>query len=144
MLTDNGNGTATLAGTPTQPSVGTYGFMINASNGVSPDATQAFTITVIQIPFAITTASLPAGTVKETYSAAFQAKGGNLPYKWFLASRSGPLPPGLKLNKSTGTISGKPKVAGTYNFTVEAVDTKTKTKPHTQNSATATLSITIT
>lgn len=48
----------------------------------------------------------------------------------------------LKLS-SKGVISGKAKTAGTYTFTVQVVDTKTKTKPPTQNIATATLSITI-
>jgi len=40
-------------------------------------------------------------------------------------------------------ISGKAKTAGTYDFTVQVVDKKTKTKPPAQNTATATLSITI-
>jgi hypothetical protein len=39
-------------------------------------------------------------------------------------------------------ISGKPKTAGTYTFTVEVVDTKTRTKPHMQNKTTAALTIT--
>jgi hypothetical protein len=44
-LTDNGNGTATLAGT-SSAAAGTYKFTIQAANGVSPNATQAFTLTV--------------------------------------------------------------------------------------------------
>jgi hypothetical protein len=40
-------------------------------------------------------------------------------------------------------ISGKATTAGTFSFTVQVVDTKTKTKPPTQNKATAVLSITI-
>ena len=53
-----------------------------------------------------------------------------------------PTPPGLKLS-SKGVISGKAKTAGTYSFTIQVVDTKTKAKPPTQNKATAVLSITI-
>ncbi len=45
-FTDNGDGTATLAGTPAANSGGTYSLSINAANGVSPDATQSFTLTV--------------------------------------------------------------------------------------------------
>jgi uncharacterized repeat protein (TIGR01451 family) len=45
-FTDNGNGTATLDGTPVGGSAGTYPLTIDASNGVSPDATQDFTLTV--------------------------------------------------------------------------------------------------
>ncbi len=44
-LTDNGNGTATLAGT-SSVAAGTYKFSIQAANGVTPNATQAFTLTV--------------------------------------------------------------------------------------------------
>ena len=41
---DNGDGTATLAGTATV--AGTYPLTITASNGTAPDATQPFTLTV--------------------------------------------------------------------------------------------------
>jgi Putative Ig domain len=45
-LVDNGNGTATLAGTPGAATAGTYPITISASNGVDPAATQSFTLTV--------------------------------------------------------------------------------------------------
>ena len=44
-FTDNGNGTATLSGT-VAAAAGSYRLTITASNGVSPDATQTFTLTV--------------------------------------------------------------------------------------------------
>ena len=56
-------------------------------------------------------------------------------------SSAGALPAGLHLQASTGTIVGKPKAAGISTFTVQAVDTKDKVKPTTQNSGTATLSL---
>jgi hypothetical protein len=95
---------------------------------------------------AITTTSLPGGSVytstnKVTYSSTLAADGGSPPYKWSLVSGS-TLPSGLRL-RTTGVISGKATTVGTYTFTVEVVDTKTVTEPHTQGSATATLSITI-
>jgi len=43
---DNGDGTATLAGTPAAGTGGVYPITITASNGVSPDATQTFTLYV--------------------------------------------------------------------------------------------------
>jgi hypothetical protein len=59
---DNGDGTATLAGTAT--TVGTYPITIAAINGVSPDASQGFTLTVGQISQTINfTSSPPGGTV---------------------------------------------------------------------------------
>ena len=43
---DNGDGTATLAGTPAAGTGGTYPLTITAANGVAPNATQSFTLTV--------------------------------------------------------------------------------------------------
>lgn len=45
-FTDNGDGTASLMGTPAPGTTGVYPITINAANGVSPDATQSFTLTV--------------------------------------------------------------------------------------------------
>jgi hypothetical protein len=45
-FSDNGDGTATLSGTPGPGSAGEYALTLTASNGVAPDATQAFTLTV--------------------------------------------------------------------------------------------------
>ncbi|MDR3648751.1 MAG: protease pro-enzyme activation domain-containing protein [Acidimicrobiales bacterium] len=46
-LTDNGNGTATLAGT-SSVAAGSYIFTLQAANGVTPNATQVFALTVTQ------------------------------------------------------------------------------------------------
>jgi len=91
----------------------------------------------------ITTTSLLPGAVKTAYRAPLAASGGTLPYKWSVSS--GALPKGLHLKKSTGVISGKPTVSGTYAFTVKVVDKKIKTKHHppTQNTATKALLIAI-
>jgi RTX calcium-binding nonapeptide repeat (4 copies) len=43
---DNGNGAATLSGTPDVGTDGSYSITITAQNGVSPDAAQTFTLTV--------------------------------------------------------------------------------------------------
>src|SRR6185437_9318279 len=47
---DNGDGTATLSGTPAAGTGGSYPFTISASNGVSPDASQSLTLTVEPAP----------------------------------------------------------------------------------------------
>ncbi len=46
---DNGNGTATLSGTPNPDSVEVYGLTFTASNGLSPAATQNFTFVVLPV-----------------------------------------------------------------------------------------------
>jgi hypothetical protein len=64
----------------------------------------------------------PGGTVDASYSITFKANGGcgpALPYQYRVLN--GALPPGLSLSTS-GTISGKPTRAGTYNFWVELSD----------------------
>ncbi len=117
---DNGNGTATLAGTPASGTQGNYSFIITAANGVAPNATQIFTLIVggeAQTLMVVTT-SLPAVTARQSYSYQLQAQGGTQPYTWTL---SGSLPNNLRMS-STGLISGTPRSAGTYTFTVFVID----------------------
>ena len=54
-FTDNGNGTATLSGTPAAiATAGMYTFTITAANGVSPSATQTFTLDVLRQATSVT------------------------------------------------------------------------------------------
>ena len=48
---DNGDGTASLSGTPTHGSGGKYPLTVTASNEVGNDATQSFTLTVDEAPY---------------------------------------------------------------------------------------------
>jgi hypothetical protein len=120
---DNGNGTATLAGTPGATSGGTYRFTITASNGADPDATQAFTLTVDQAP-AITSAAsstFVAGTFGSfTITTTGFPKGPALHI-----GESGALPRGVTFTDhadDTATLSGTPALtaAGTYSITITA------------------------
>jgi beta-glucosidase len=65
-FTDNGNGTATLAGTPASGTAGSYSITLTADNGLTP-ATQALTLTVLNSAPTSTTAVL-AGTDTATIS----------------------------------------------------------------------------
>jgi hypothetical protein len=86
---------------------------------------------------AVTTTSLPGGTVGAAYSSAVAASGGSTPYTY----SAGNLPSGLSINSGTGTITGTPapSSAGTWSATVKVTDS---TQPSSQ-SATASLSIKI-
>jgi Putative Ig domain len=66
----------------------------------------------------ISSGSLPNGATGGAYSATLSASGGVTPVTW---SETGALPPGLSLDPS-GTLTGTPVTAGTYSFTVTAVD----------------------
>ncbi len=51
----NGNGTATLSGTSASGTNGTYNITITAQNGITPNATQSFTLTVNTAPMITST-----------------------------------------------------------------------------------------
>lgn len=109
-----------ISGTPT--SANTFNFTIQVTDSGNATATQAFTVTIApNTPsLAITTTSLPNGTVGTTYSQTVAATGGTPPYTW--AVSAGALPTGLALNPSNGGISGTPSAANTFNFTIQATD----------------------
>ena len=52
-LTDNGDGTGTLAGTPAAGTAGSWPITISAANGVSPDASKSFTLGVTTPTFTL-------------------------------------------------------------------------------------------
>ena len=98
----------TLSGTPPTGSSGIYTFTIDATNGISPDATQSFTLTVTQL-FQIWTSSLPSATRGQAYGpvqlqAIGQASGATLKWK-----KAGPLPKGLKVVVG-GFLEGTPNL----------------------------------
>ena len=72
-------------------------------------------------PVSIIDEPLAAATQNTSYSATvYAAGGGPVSYKFSLSQ--GALPKGLKLNKTTGTISGTPSKPGTSTFAIEVVD----------------------
>jgi outer membrane protein assembly factor BamB len=126
-----------LFGTPAQGSQGVYPITVVASNGIGPDATQAFNI---YVGFVIVQTSLPDGNLRQGYSADLTTFGGDGPFTW---SATGKLPLGLRLSKR-GELLGKPKATGSFTFAVHVTATNRKVRPHTQTTATQTFSITIT
>jgi hypothetical protein len=61
-----------------------------------------------------------AGEVGQSYNAVLSVSGGNSPYQFAL--KSGTLPPGVVLNPTTGSVSGKPTSSGSYSFEIIATD----------------------
>jgi hypothetical protein len=68
-------------------------------------------------PLVVLTPSLPAATVGAAYHFTLTASGGALPYQWIV--RGGRLPTGLRLDGSTGIISGQPTSFGLWSLTIE-------------------------
>ena len=106
-----------LSGTPT--ATGTFTIMITAANGVSPDDTQSFTLTVLG--FHISTTSLPDAVAGQAYSQQLQTLGGGPSVSWKKVS----LPKGLTLS-ATGLLSGVPstKAVGPTEVSVTATNGK--------------------
>jgi Putative Ig domain/Immunoglobulin domain/Immunoglobulin I-set domain len=87
------------------------------SNSVSLTVNAASTL-------AITTTSLPNGTVGQTYSTQLTATGGTPPYTWSVSS--GSLPAGLSLS-AAGLITGTPTTAVSPTLTLSVSDTSSRT-----------------
>jgi len=84
----------------------------------------------------VATTSLPQGTVGKSYSGKVTATGGKSSLKCSVAA--GALPTGMKLT-SSGRLSGRLTVAGSYDVTLKVTD---NTKP-TANVATKAFTIVV-
>lgn len=91
--------------------------VVNGGTGGGTSAALSFTVVA---PLAITTTTLPGGSLGTPYTATVLAVGGVKPYSWSIAT--GSLPTGLSLNGATGVISGTPTAAGSATFTIQVVD----------------------
>ena len=127
-LTDNGDGTATLAGSPASTADGVSHVTLSLSSPLGV-VTQAFTLTV-ESPPVITSASSAAFTVAQPSSFSVTATG--FPLAALSLTPVSPtigLPSGLTFvdnGNGTATIAGTPDAGsdGTYDFTVTASATK--------------------
>lgn len=130
--------TGAITGTPNAAGTTALTFSVTDSNNVITQ-TSSLNLTIAPAappPLAITTPSLPSGTVGATYSTTLQASGGTPPYTWSISS--GLLPAWASLNTSTGAITGTPNVSGTTSFTAQVTDSESPVVSKTQN-----LSITV-
>lgn len=124
-LVDNGDGTATISGIPTE--TGGFDIEVEYEDVREDPRMQPYVVRVSDVPAPsapiIVSGTAPAGTVGVVYSYMFTASGGNGgPYTWSVSS--GSLPPGLTLDTVTGTVSGTPTTAvgSPFAFTVAASD----------------------
>ena len=110
---DNGDGTATLSGTPAGGSAATYILSFKAANGQMPDAGQSFNLTV-DPAVTVAPATLPAPALGSTYSQQLAAAGGSGSGYTYAATG---LPAGLTLSAS-GLLSGTPTGSGGLPYSV--------------------------
>ena len=115
--------TGLISGTPTASWNGKlYGFGCGLGESCADEVGHACRSRIAPVGLAITTSSLPSGTVNSQYSTVLQANGGTSPYAWSISA--GSLPAGLSLAASTGIISGTPTAAGTSNLTATVTDSE--------------------
>jgi len=112
---------------------GTLTETLRVTSPVNVSGQASVTISCTYPTLAISTGSLPDGTIYSSYSAQAGATGGDGSYQW---SASG-LPPGLSMD-AAGAITGDPQSTGTFTATISVTDGES-----TPQSATATASLTI-
>ena len=119
---DNGDGTATLAGTPAGGTGGVYPITITAANGIGSDAMQSFVLTVNQ-PAGISSPATTTFVVGHAGSFTVTFTGHPTP----AMSKSGFLPAGVTFvdnHDGTATLSGTPAsgTMGDYPLTLTAAN----------------------
>jgi large repetitive protein len=107
-----------ITGTPT--SAGNYAFIASATDAEGRKANLTAHIVVAE-KLSISTLVLRPGKVGKLYAAKLKTFGGVKPAAWRLFR--GPLPRGIRFDRTLGTLSGTPKFAGRYRVTFEATDT---------------------
>jgi hypothetical protein len=109
-----------ISGTPA--AAGTFNFTASVTdrNGHTSARDYAITVKPPCSALTLTPASLPNGEVGETYNQILGAGGGTDPFSFSLGA--GALPVGLLLDHATGSISGKPGLSATSDFTISVTD----------------------
>jgi hypothetical protein len=117
---DNGNGTATLSGTPAPGLGGTYNISLAAQNGITPNASESFTLVVDQVP-AIASAAVAAFQTGTASSFTVTTTG----FPAVAITESGALPAGVTFvddGNGTATLAGTPTAGGVFSLTITAAN----------------------
>ena len=106
-----------VTGTPGEAGVVAVTFTVTDASGQQASVPVNFRVAE---ELAVTTKRLSATRVGSAYRARLRTSGGLAPKRWRISS--GALPRGIRLDSTTGTLSGTARRSGTFRFTVEARD----------------------
>ena len=109
--------TAAFTGTPDAP--GSFPFQATVKDVYGTTA-NVNVLVVVKAKLAVTTARLPVSKVGKLFRAVLHTNGGVVPISW--KTTSGKFPVGIRLDRKTGVLSGKPQKAGTFPLTFTARD----------------------
>ncbi|MGE3180597.1 MAG: Ig domain-containing protein [Phycisphaerae bacterium] len=130
-------GSESIRGTPIVGNSGaTVEITVRDDSFPGQTLTRRATLVVKPRAVEITTAALESGTVNQSYSVQLSAINGRVPYTWSITE--GVLPQGLRLNRTTGVISGTPTLAGESTIVVRVTDADA---PASSDQATYTITI---
>ena len=109
-------GSGELTGTPAAGTGAVYPLTLTASNGIAPDAIEAFILTINEAP-SITSGDEIGCILDQPCSFTFEAGGYPAP-----AFELPGLPDGLTLDATTGQLGGAPAEDGVFNLTLTAIN----------------------
>jgi hypothetical protein len=115
-MVSTGDDSTFIAGTPTKS--GKFDFTVSVADA-DQKVDSAMVSIVVSTPLAIAGAPR-AGAVGFSYFDSVTASGGRPPYKYVVTS--GSLPPGITLDPSAGSLTGRPTTSGDFAVTVTVFD----------------------
>jgi hypothetical protein len=110
-------GTGVITGAPS--SAGTFPVKLSATDAFNTVATVDIAY-VVKAKVTVKTAKLPVTKVGKLYRVTLRTLGGVAPFTWKVTS--GKFPVGIRLDRKTGVLSGKPRKAGTFPLTFTVTD----------------------
>jgi hypothetical protein len=110
-----------ISGSPA--TAGQFAFTVHVVDSASGTASKDLSI---RIGAALVVTACPAGSgvVGQAYTGTAAAAGGSPPYSW---SASGALPPGLALDRTSGTLAGTPSATGPSAYVLVVSDSSAAT-----------------